>query len=487
MTDHDDYLEGRDRESRLPAAGSDAVPSSPMTPILHLMNVEALPPSFDDAEGEWRTILTKNDPFAVLFLDARNWRSVTVEMVKSRREVLTEFWKQKIVAMRSGARTQILKKYGGPDRSEYLVESFPHMLNAAYEELSTEERIRTVGAKLERLRLEAGLDEVKRQLEFFLIDGELTPLEARSLFVEAARIGLEEEVVAQFITVQLDRRGLHPTARPHGRTSKEQICSVSWSTSQANGGRGVRRIAFASAIIIALLTLLFVAWSHKPHPAPARSPATKPPEPGLIAAKNASQNAAVAEHAAPMSIAVPASQPPAAPPKSETDTQAEREAIVAEMQRKSENESRDAAQAAHDEIERSLPALRELAAQDRFDQVETESERLMTLAAKHSLTEDIVAIREVASAARERKMNEVVEQERRARYVAIASQIRQLTEAGKYPEAISLSNETLKDPQLPPDLREQIIESLEKAKTELKRIMSSAIVKGGDVKPMKKH
>jgi len=492
MSKKGDYLEGRDGGRRLPASGRPIpAPDLPLPPepvTVRVASVEQLPASFDD--GEWRTILTKNDPFAVLFLDAENWRSLTVDMVKRHHELLSTFWKKKLMAMRSGSRSQILRKYGGPDQSEYLVESFPQILNDAYEELASEEKIRAAGVRLERLRTDAALAEIARRLEFFLVDGELTPLEARSLFQESARLGLTDQVTAQFIAAKLTERAAQPMARPRGTLLKDQLCSVTWSVSppvHTITWKVIAVLAFAFAVVVVIALLLMGALRDSA-PAPSRRiPANSTTEPLLTEKIQPQPPAGVLERAAPPPAAARSSLPPDADSKSEADLQAERDAGAAEMQRKSVSDEREAAKAAHVEIERSLPALRDRLAENRLDDVETESERLMTLAARHALTDDITTVREIASAARERKVDEKVEQERRARYVAASSQIKQLTDSGKYPEAISLSTEVLKDPLLPADLREQILESQNKARTDLKRIMSSAVVKGGEVKPAKKH
>jgi hypothetical protein len=492
MTRNDDYLKGRDRESHLPSAGGGETqqgvhpPQEPVT--VRIGRIEELPSTFDTVDGEWRTILTKNDPFAVLFLDSRNWRTITVGMVKSRHEILSAFWKTKIMALRSGNRTAILKKYGGPDQSQYLVESLPQILNDACEELSTEEKIRAAGANLERLRAEAALEEIARRLEFFLVDGEFTPLEARSLFAESDRLGLSDEMTAQFIAARLSDRSAAPLARPRGTSLKDQICSVTWSVSRSARVKGWVVIAFlVAALAIVMIALLRMGVFHKETPARQRPVPAHPASGSLLTEKSHPPPAAIAELVPSRLAAASSASPRVVTPKSEADLRAEREAVAAEMQRKSESEAQEAAQAAHAEIERSIPTLRDLVAKNRFDEVETESERLLTIAAKHSLIDDITTIREIASVARERKVDEKVGQERRAHYAAVASNIKQLTESGKYPEALSLASDILKDLQLPGDLREQIVESQNKARTELKRIMSSAEVKGGEVKPVRKH
>src|SRR3954447_1428262 len=491
--DDNEYLEGQDHDSHLPASVGESrtktprsEPRAPEPVTVRITSVEELPATFDDVDGEWRTILTKDDPFAVLFLDARNWRSITVAMVKSRHEILAAFWKKKIMALRSGAQAQILQKDGGPDRSEHLVESFPLILDAAYDELSTEEGIRTAGARLERLRTDSALAEIEHRLEIFLVDGELTPLESRSLFAEATRLELSDELAAQFIAAKLTERGASPIARPRGGSLKEQLCSATWSVSRHRTNGWKLLAVAAAALVIIVVALLFAIAFRKEASAPRSNPVLADTRAPLIAEKVVPQPAASQPR---VSIQADAAPPPPAPVivKSKAETEAEREAVAAELHQKSERAARDAAQTAHEEIERSLTALRNLAAQDRFEDVETESERLLTLAARHSLSDDITTIREIASAARERKTTVIVDQERRERYAAMARQIEQLTEAGKYPEAISLANDALRDPQLPADLRERILDSQKKARTELKRIMSSAVVKGGEVKPVQKH
>jgi len=493
--DDDDYLEGRDHESHLPSSAptrrespretraGEPPPAEPIT--IRIASIEELSPTFDTPDGEWQSILAKDDPFAVLYLDARDWHSITEAIVRSRYEILTAFWKRKIMALRSGSREQILRKYGGKDRSEYLVESFPQILKGAFEELSTDEAIRAAGSRLARHRAEAALTALSQRLDLFLVDGELKPLEARALFAESARLGLTDEVTSQFIAAKLSDRRAEPVARPRGATLKEQLCSVAWSVSRARRKNAWTLIALFAALALAVLAYAVIrARQSETNPQPV-TPAHSN-ENTLLAQKTAPQPVP-AMASSPSSIPMQAERPPALPVKPKVDLQAERDALAAELQRQSDRQAEQAAQAAHEEIERSRTRLHDLLAEKRFDEVESESERLLTIAARHSLAEDIAAIREIAATARERQVAEKVEQERRERYLQTANQIKRFADSGKYPEAISLSNEILADSQLPADLRDQILQSQAKARTELKRIMGSAVIKGGEVKPDRKH
>src|SRR5215216_2024232 len=130
------------------AQPSPAAPSSPsaaqtiadrLAAVTSSGGLTALPPDFDDSNGDWRTVAS-DDVFERLYLDARQWQKITPEMVAAHAALLGDFWNDKQAKLSQGAaKHQFVEKYG--DGNEAKVRTYSARVRAAHNALRTPELI----------------------------------------------------------------------------------------------------------------------------------------------------------------------------------------------------------------------------------------------------------------------------------------------------------------------------------------------------------
>jgi predicted Holliday junction resolvase-like endonuclease len=187
-----------------------------------------LPASFGDTDGDWVTVRSEN-PFEVLYLDYRRADRITPEIVGRHRDLLDNFWQEKLKSMSQGAaRVAIATKYGGEHQSERLVRSYPDLIDRAFHRLSTlrgiEEAYREIVAKQQRAVF-ARMDE---KLSDYLVDLVLQPQETLALFEFADREGVAREVVAAHVQERIRAAGLVSETEVSGATLEQQLLSSAW-------------------------------------------------------------------------------------------------------------------------------------------------------------------------------------------------------------------------------------------------------------------
>lgn len=137
-----------------------------------------IPENFNDSDGDWGVIKSKDNPFECLYLDYREYEKITREMVERNFRILSEFWQEKIRIMDQGAtRVVIIQKYAGPEGSDRTIRNYPNILKQAYERLSQPNGIEHSYYEIEKRRQEIIRKEVEPFILLALKDKVLEPSE----------------------------------------------------------------------------------------------------------------------------------------------------------------------------------------------------------------------------------------------------------------------------------------------------------------------
>lgn len=187
-----------------------------------------LPADFGDTGGDWATVRSENS-FEVLYLDYRRAERITPEIVSRHRELLQQFWREKLRSMSQGAaRLAILKKYGGEHESDRLVRSYPELIENAYHRLSTRGGIEGTYQEIVIERQKLVFARIDEKLSDYLIDSELQPEEMTALLEFADREEMAREVVAAHVQDRIRAAGLVNEQPVSGATLEQQLLSTAW-------------------------------------------------------------------------------------------------------------------------------------------------------------------------------------------------------------------------------------------------------------------
>ena len=213
---------------RTPAQGSDT--RSRLEAATAAGGLDALPRDFDEDAGDWRTIRADN-VFERLFLDPRQFRTITPELVERHAALLLAFWKDKLAQLSQGAsKPQMVRKYG--DGNEGLVRSYPAVVQMARQALSDRQAIVAAGEAVDRARREAGETKLDPIVGVALRDDRLVPVEADDVLAAAANAGLSHEEARALLLRRLNERGFMPVAVA-GPAADADPFSVTWEIPRA--------------------------------------------------------------------------------------------------------------------------------------------------------------------------------------------------------------------------------------------------------------
>lgn len=190
--------------------------------------LQKLPAGFDNLNGDWRLINSAN-PFEVLYLNYKNYKFITPEVVKSNYAILEKFWKEKVVAMNTGANRIAFKNKYGDGTVEYSLQK----LKRALDKLSTEAGIEQYYTELNNERLKTGEDSLKDTIEQMLKGGIAERYEIQLCLDRGAKKGLSDEESSRILMKHFEQEHFKPYGTVSGATSTEQLLSVDqWMTQQ---------------------------------------------------------------------------------------------------------------------------------------------------------------------------------------------------------------------------------------------------------------
>lgn len=187
-----------------------------------------LPFGFDDQDGDWVCIKSSN-PFEILFLDYRQYKFITPEIVKENYAILEKFWKDKVGLMNTGGNRIAFKtKYG-----DGIVENSLNLLKRAFDKLSTEKNIEQYYLEVNNERLRRGDENLRESIDDMMIDGMADRAEIELRLSRGLKYDLEHEETALIIKKYLDNKNFIPYGTPSGISFLEQLLSVDhWGTEQ---------------------------------------------------------------------------------------------------------------------------------------------------------------------------------------------------------------------------------------------------------------
>jgi hypothetical protein len=467
--------------------------------------LQALPPGFDDADGDWQ-VVTSPSLFERLYLDAAQYAAITPAVVLQNYELLRAFWSEKIAAMQTGAaKTQILIKFGGPHRSEDLVLSYPRELKKAADQLSVPNGITACHEELDRLRRESARAAVAPLLDLILANESLEPAETEMFFTHALGAGLDLEEAAALLHETVTSRDFHPVAEPSGRTLAARLRSVQW-VSRARLDELQAAIAVVEAPSVAadpyphtvqprethfpnvalvgtvvVIAVLFFALRHRSDapvaPVPQRATTQTVMVPLPV------KSVAPAE---PSPRITPKPLPELAAPR--TDTAAaelermKREAAVLEQTRQDEAQ-RDLAARIEQETQRQASVRSDIAddiqrARDRIAAGDFEAARKLLDDGRTKAATDpqmfagaLTDISQLSAAVDAGVLQATLFRNR-------LTEIDALNEEGKFPEAMTMANRLLKEAHLPEEVATHARNALAFAEAAMKNLVKDSDLKG---------
>lgn len=452
----------------------------------------ALPASFGDTDGDWVTVRSEN-PFEVLYLDDHQAQQITPEIVSRHRELLQNFWREKLKSLSQGAaRVAILRKYGGEHEAEALVRSYPGRIEDAYHRLSTFGGIEEEYRKIVTRQQKAFFARLDEKLTDFLVDSELQPQEIKALFELADREGVARELVAVRVQERVRAAGLVSDGDVSGTTLEQQLLSSSWAHPSRRAQpppapspepriRMSPLLLFSLAVVLVLLIgAALAAYRMKPAP-PAESEETDtiPVNTDLPDVQTAQ---ALPRESAPVESVPPAQPLPAAPdpieePAAPLVGSGETEPPlptapppVAEPPAVSP-EARASARTELDDI-RALSTTDPDMALERASRLES------TLAAhSQEFAEERVELANLRAEIQTAVVQGRIAEERNQRWEQRLAQIESLSQQGNYSAAKKLADELLGEPDVPESIAARARKLAEEAVAKLQEVFSKAKVK----------
>ncbi len=468
--------------------------------------LDALPEGFDDADGDWQCVSSAS-LFERLYLDAAQHLDLTPSIVQKNYGVLSRFWAERIALMQTGgAKTQILRKFGGPHRSEELVLSYPRELKKAADRLSTPHGIASHYEELQVARRAAARNALEPILAIILANDSVEPAETDSFFQSALAAGLEIGEAATLLHDAIVARDFEPVEPPRGDSLPERLRSVQWASRhriaqmravaapslpvsvavpvaavplplpapQMKSGISLRTLMLASLLVIAAIVLAATFIIVRPRDVEAQQIAPEP----------------IVTELAPSPIPKPATgtitiapEPPRVDTAAEELERLKREAAEREQERLAAEELERARRADADRRNRETERIARLRTEvvDAIAQARHSSANGDYDSAQQSL-EDArgKAMAEAASFATEltqidalrRDVDQVL-----MRLTVLRSRLGEidaLNDGGRYPEAISLANRLLKEPGLPAPIAALAQQAVARAQEEMKKLFKDS-------------
>lgn len=189
--------------------------------------LKELAPDFDDQHGDWIVINSKN-PFEILYLDYRQHKFITPEIVNNNYTLLEKFWRNKVGLMNTGGnRVAFKNKYG-----EGTVDTSLNKLKSALDKLNTKQGIEQYYIEINNERLRKGEAQLLDTLQHMTIDGNADKTEIKLCLDRGVRNNLSADETAIIIKKHLDAASLIPYEGPTGNTLVEKLLSTDWMTAQ---------------------------------------------------------------------------------------------------------------------------------------------------------------------------------------------------------------------------------------------------------------
>ena len=189
--------------------------------------LKSVPIGFDDLEGDWVVINSKN-PFEVLYLDYKQYKFLSPDVVKENYRILESFWKEKVGLMNTGGnRVAFKNKYG-----DGTIESSLLRVKRAFEKISTDSGIQQYYLEINNERLKNGEESLKETIEDMLLDGVADRDEIEARLTRGLKYDLSQEETAIIVKKHIDVRNFKPYGRIEGDTVVKQLLSVNWMTQE---------------------------------------------------------------------------------------------------------------------------------------------------------------------------------------------------------------------------------------------------------------
>ncbi len=158
--------------------------------------LKELPTGFKNKDGDWNVILSTNY-FKILYLDYKEHKSITKNMVDGNFNIIQNFWKDTKYRYQTapGAVPQMIETtYGKENIDNALV-----IIQKAYDALSKPGGVEIYYAELEKNRYRSGLLKIQPQLKLAATSAFLPPATEELLYNMAIEVELTSEEIAKII------------------------------------------------------------------------------------------------------------------------------------------------------------------------------------------------------------------------------------------------------------------------------------------------
>lgn len=186
--------------------------------------LKELPEDFDDEHGDW-IVVNSSNPFENLYIDYKQYKFITPEIVKQNYNLLEKFWKSKFEIMNTGGnRVAFKSKYG-----DSVIEKSLTICKRAYDKINNEEGIERYFAEIDNARIQQGAERLKDNIEQMVRKGVADSTEISFCFEKGLEYNLDKEEIAEIIQKKLTAEGFKPYGNVTGQRSVEKLMSVeSW-------------------------------------------------------------------------------------------------------------------------------------------------------------------------------------------------------------------------------------------------------------------
>jgi osmotically-inducible protein OsmY len=182
--------------------------------------LQKVPDNFNDKYGDWIVIKSVN-PFEVLYLDYKEHKNISFEVVEKNYRLLESFWGNAIERIKvapGASKQQLIDTWGG---SEEIIDGYPGKLKKAYKKLK-DKGIEGCFQEIDSARMRMGENQLQSLIDSVLVDGEYKPTEWNSILQEGKRFDLRDDEIRASLIKNLHSRGFKAVGEA------QDLFSVRW-------------------------------------------------------------------------------------------------------------------------------------------------------------------------------------------------------------------------------------------------------------------
>lgn len=211
--------------------------------------LKEIPSNFEDQKGDWTTYSSAN-PFQVLYLDYKQYRSISPAVIENNYNVILQFWRTKSRGFAGGARELLKKKYG-----EDALTKAVGFIEQAYQKLTQPDGIALYYKEVDKKRYSDGIKTVTPFINGILDAGMVKKTHERRINDLLVTVDLSKKEVTDHLLEAIQAH--QPPFKPRARVLSGNVFEDDWRTDEVPiqtpttvNNRSVRNLAEYGEVLL---------------------------------------------------------------------------------------------------------------------------------------------------------------------------------------------------------------------------------------------